>query len=192
MFLRKPYLTPKDGGGKCLLVGALMPADIIVSTTKHFVSRGIKFFTVSHVSHASMFIGFNSVVEATGSGVHTRSLTAALEDATLAVVYRRFGMTHGVASKVISSANKIGNPYDKKSAILAGFGSIIPTKWLQDANNQDAYYCSELIVQSFAEAGVPITDVALLNSTPNSLARSTQLYYVGHLKTALNDTTMSA
>src|SRR5437016_420646 len=91
-------------GGRSVGELALEPADIIVSTTGATVSRVIRAATGSPVSHAILYTGNDSVIEAIGEGVVSRSITASLAHATLAVAYRRKALTSGAAQAVIRYA----------------------------------------------------------------------------------------
>jgi hypothetical protein len=97
-------LAPRKGGA-CILPAALMPADIIVSTTKALPSKVIKASTASQVSHVMLYIGKNTVIEAISKGVVRRPLEEALFDATLAVAYRYPGLDWQATSNIIGHAD---------------------------------------------------------------------------------------
>lgn len=189
-------LTPTTGGGQCIDTRALQPADIIVSTTAAGISWGIRFATSSEVSHAMLYVGNGNIVEAIGDGVVRRTLQMAVNDATLAVAYRRRNVTPGNGASIVRHAEQfIGRAYDARGAAGAGIadngviciavGIVACVAARAGAfNNRDSFYCSELVLEAFRLAGTPILDVAPSMSTPQHLVRahsSGKLQYVGHV-----------
>jgi cell wall-associated NlpC family hydrolase len=200
-------LTPTDGGGLCLSISALQPADLIVSTTNAIASGVIRGVTRSAVSHASVYSGGGRVIEAISEkGVVERSLTTALASSRLAVVYRRRGLATGVASKIITIAREaIGKDYDWGGAAGGGVRAnkgvcLIPLLFGTQAaalsvacralgtgiaNQPDKFYCSELVLKAFQDAGVPLTETRVDLSVPQDIVTAYSrgvLTYVGHLK----------
>ncbi len=191
-------LTPTTGGGQCIAISALAPADIIVSTTAATVSGVIRGATGSQVSHAMIYAGGGQVIEAIGEGgVVNRPLSAALADATLAVAYRHRNVGRGNASAIIGFARQwVGRRYDTSGAAgagIAGNGVICLAVGIVACaaakggkfNNRDEFFCSELVLEAFRRAGAPITNVPPSTSSPQHIVRAYsqgQLQYVGHLK----------
>ena len=185
-------------GGQSISVSALKPADIIVSTTDAAISGFIRFGSGSEVSHAMLYYGGRSVVEAIQRGVVLRSLDNALAEANLAVAYRRRGVPAQSARKIAQWARaQSGKPYDALGAAAHGPVTIfapatmkVPVHMLArrerartDTAN-DRFFCSQLVIRAFAEAGYPIVTGAYANKDPEQLVQAWGhglLTYVGHL-----------
>jgi len=149
----------------------LRPADIILSTTTHWKSAAIRTGTWSDISHAALYTGDGFVVEAVGEGVQRISLSQALEDDCLAIVYRREGLTDVQAKMVILFANRqVGSPYD-----YAGVARIT-------GNGNEKFFCSELVGEAFRQARAPILERDPSVSTPQRILSDGKVVYVGHLK----------
>lgn len=193
------YLLGPSKGGLCITYAALKPADIIVSTSNGVVSRLIRGATNSAVSHVMLYQGWGQVVEAIEEGVVSRPLTLALADATLAVAYRRKGMSEDAVNAVLAFARALATKkvkYDYRGAVGGG-ASANPTACLvtltaatglatrmaapllakvacQQAakgklNDPDKYYCSELVLEAFQKAGVAISGVSPSISVPQQI-----------------------
>ncbi|MEP7341352.1 MAG: hypothetical protein ABI977_26720 [Acidobacteriota bacterium] len=191
-------LTPKDGAGMSMGESALVSADIIVSTTRAAVSFGIRAGSLSHVSHAMLYIGGGEVIEATGQGVVKRALATALHDATLAVAYRRKELSRLEADLVIRFAERQkGRKYDTAGAMLSGGGranTLLCVTLLGGVgcvvareggfSNAEKFYCSELVAEAFRQAHKPIVDFRSDASSPQNIVQAYSnglLEYVGHL-----------
>lgn len=84
-----PALSPPIGG-QSISVAALMPADVIVSTTNAAISRAIRTVSSSVVSHAMIYAGGGFVIESIG--------TASSEDRFLPLSAKRHSPSHiGIA-----------------------------------------------------------------------------------------------
>ncbi|TVP54432.1 MAG: hypothetical protein EA351_13195 [Gemmatimonadales bacterium] len=184
-------------GGQSISVAALRPADIIVSTTDANVSRFIRFGTGSEVSHAMLYYGGRSVVEAIQPGVVLRSLDNALADANLAVAYRRRGVPPEAANEIVQWARaQSGKPYDARGAVahapkpvivaLGGLSGrhLARRERVRTDTANDRFFCSQLVIRAFAEAGYPIITGEQANKNPEQLVQAWGhglLTYVGHL-----------
>ncbi len=200
-------LRTLDGSGRCITEKALQPADIIVSTAtgaESWIVRQGSASHVSQVSHASLYIGAGHVIAANSNGVVTKTLDAAFADATLAVALRHRNMTPGAACGVICfAAANLGKKYDYTGAIGAGlannkriyiFGllgylaSLAARHRLFSSGNK--FYCSEIVLDAYLRAGVPITDGPTDTSTPENIVEaylSQRIDYVGHLVDPVSD-----
>jgi hypothetical protein len=111
-------------GGRSIGAGALVNADIIVSTTRAGVSGIIRVGTASEVSHATLYEEGGWVIEK--QGVVLRTLTEALADDVLAVAYRNPSVTHSTGQLILNYASKyIGQPYSIRGAVTL---SSAPTR----------------------------------------------------------------
>jgi uncharacterized protein YycO len=145
-----------------------------------------------------LYVGEDQVIEAIGEGVVRRSLADALNGARLAVAYRRRDITLPVANRVINAAQAlIGRGYDHTGAAGAGIRAnpvlcsavgIIPcaAAHVGAFNNRARFFCSELVLEAFRQANVPIIDGNPGTATPQDIVRAYSrriLLYVGHLVT---------
>jgi|ERR1035438_2787930 hypothetical protein len=196
-----PALTPTDGGGLCISTDALQPADIIVSTTRAFISGVIHVVTDSPISHALLSEGNGYVIEAVGDGILRRSLGVSLADDTLAVAYRYKGLPEAAASKIVAYADAQAMRhahYDALGAFGAGMnsnpvvcvvllGSVCPAVAGGALANQNRFFCSELVLEAFRRVGYPITRTAPGVSSPDRIVEAYSqgvLEYVGHIITS--------
>jgi len=185
MEMTDPPLTPATGG-RSIGLNALEKGDIIVSTTSGLVSAAIRAATNGPVSHVMAFVGGDRVVEAVRENVREITLSDALNDTTLAVTFRHASITSdGVNTLTANIQSAVGNRYNYWGVILnllaEHIGSIrrvpIPT---------DSFYCSQLVLTSFASAGFPLLDQGDVNEWPTAIVPvegfgGSLLKYVGHL-----------
>jgi papain like cysteine protease AvrRpt2/permuted papain-like amidase YaeF/Yiix C92 family enzyme len=199
---------PLDPGNGGMSIGpdALEIGDIILSTTSATVSGLIRFATSSDVSHAMLYVGQGGqVIDATGAGVRLRPLTEALADATVAVAFRYPGLTDDQKGIIADKAAElIGRSYNYVGIVRQAQFRVHSTlcNVLPDAQagacrtffggvdlgrgSSTEFFCSQLIVEAYQQAGVPLTETPPSWSSPDDLAqlalRSGALAYVGHLK----------
>src|SRR3954452_8692795 len=191
-------LDPTDTAGRSIGDSALEAADIIVSTTSAGVSRVIRAGTGSAVSHARLYVGGAEVIEAVGEGVLWRSLADALRDGTLAVAYRRKSMTPAAVDPILRfAADQVGKKYDYGGVATGGTASsglaqcviafgIVGCGLARRGtfSSSDKFYCSQLVLEAFKRAHLPLTNGRPQVSNPGQIpeAYSTGLLlYVGHL-----------
>jgi hypothetical protein len=154
------------------------------------------------------------VIEAVGDGVVERLLTKALSDAVLGVAYRYRNLDPTTARNIIAHARKlVGKKYDYagaagggaktnpalcnsvvSGAFTPGFGmlpGILAGKVLCDAakkgkwQDQNKYYCSELVLESYEKAGIRLVSGSPGTSVPQQIIEARDrglLEYVGHLR----------
>lgn len=181
-------------GGRSIGTSALQPADVIVSTTRAFVSRIIRLGTVSPVSHVMIYVGDGKVIEAVGHGVREIPLADAIQDAILAVAYRVPGLDAAAAARVVAHArSRVGNPYNFAGVAFQGFRILNPlpaavisavgSALRVEPGQAGAVYCSELVLESFERGGHPL-GTRPSTSTPDGVAQlaRSRWTYVGHLK----------
>ena len=183
---RTPMSGPIDiplsplAGGHCIGESALAPGDIVVTAGDGFFSGMIRGATGADVSHALVYLGNNTVIEAIPAGVEQNLLTDALTGATLAVALRFPGLTarqFAVLRGFLKRA--VGKKYDFVSA--SDSPTVFCRVWSPDAK----FFCSELVVEAYRYAGVRLTRAAPACVTPGDLAdvyRAGSLGYVGHLR----------
>ena len=192
-------------GGRSVDENALQTGDIIVSTTGAQVSSLIRWATKSQVSHAVLYIGGGQVVEAVGEGVMLRSLADAVAEATVAVAFRHPSLTTAQALVVRDFAGQqLGKAYNywgivrqggfqlDRETFCSGKGGADYDRcvnWVGRVNlgkgDDDSFFCSQLVVAAYQNAGVPLTSTPPNWNSPDNLAQlgmSKRLGYVGHLK----------
>jgi hypothetical protein len=192
----------------------LRPGDIILTSTSTLRSAGIQLMTFAPVSHAAVYVGNGQVVEAVGSGVRVRTLHKLLEEEAVALALRYPELTalqaqsvRGVAlEKVGRNFNYVGVavhvpfainrrlcelpllPAAVRDVCLRGLGGLYHL-----ATGNRALFCSQLVLQSYQQAGVPITDADSRLISPadilhmregdvSSFRVNQPLRLVGHLK----------
>ena len=184
-------------GGRSIDTSALQIGDIILSTTNQVPSKLIRFATNSPVSHSMLYVGGGQVVEAVGEGVRLVPIETALADANFAVAVRYPGLTNEQALKIRDYADhQLGKPYDYRYGVVGqalfrldlvcGFPMEQVGRVNLGTGTNDKWFCSELVIASFAAADVPLTKTPPSWTSPGDivpLVLNGNLEYVGHLKT---------
>lgn len=213
-FQRSSIEPERDGAP--LDVEDLQPGDILLSSEDTLRSAGIQLMTFAPVSHAAVYVGEGTVVEALGGGVQTRTIAALLEDETVVLVLRVPGLSAAQAQAVRTVAlRKVGRRFNyagiafslpftfsrrlcelpmmpgvARDLCIRGVGAIHHV-----ATSRQSYFCSQLVLQSFRQAGVPITDADPRLLSPADILHMREgdvasvrieqpLRYLGHLKDA--------
>lgn len=210
---QKIALSPGNGG-RLIEADALQPGDILLSATNGITSAGIRLMTLAPVSHAALYIGEGQVVEAVGQGVRKRSIGEVIHEEAVVVAFRHPRVQAAHHEKLRSYAlEKVGRPYDHIGIVLQAPFSIerrlcelplipdvIRNACLQGmaavqlgAYNNDRFFCSQLVLESYRHAGLPITDahprwvspadiLHMREGDVPSIRTHQPLSYVGHLK----------
>jgi cell wall-associated NlpC family hydrolase len=177
----------------------MQAADIIVSTGSGLVSTVIRTGSASRFSHAALYIGKGDVIEAINKGVVQQKLELALNNDTLAVVYRRKNLSATQARLVIRYASRqVGKSYDYAGVVGASKHTVggmamhviyIPLGVIQDIGEainmispESSFFCSELVLRAFEHADARITFKPATISAPGDIPGSHQMQYIGHLK----------
>lgn len=176
-------------GGRSIGLQALLPGDILVSTTDEWVSRGIRDVTDSEVSHSMLYLGEGTVVHAVGQGVVEQSLDDAVDGSWLVVAYRKAGLDETAVRKIVAfSREKVGRGYDYAAIgglLLVETSIFIEKDDMTSLQDEDRFFCSELVAEAFAHGGAPLFSGTSSAVTPAYLAERRiwgGLRYVGHLK----------
>jgi hypothetical protein len=205
-------IAPGDGG--LLSSAQLQPGDIILSSAPSVASAGIQLFTLAPVSHAAIYVGEGKVVEAVRAGVRERSVDELIAQETLALVLRYPELTAEQSGRISAYAldktglgfNFLGvtlhvpfsikrrvcelplMPSTVRDACIRGVGVI---HYL--AAEESRLFCSQLVMQAYRHAGIPLTDADPRLISPADLLHMREgdvpsvlirkpLRYVGHLK----------
>jgi hypothetical protein len=203
-----------DGDDAFVAPADLRPGDIILTSASSFKSAGIQLLTFAPVSHAAVYVGNGQVVEAVGSGVRVRTLRKLLEEEALALALRYPELSALQAQNVRAVAlEKVGRDFNfvgvamhvpftvnrrlcelpmmpaaVRYACIRGVGGLHHL-----VTSKRAQFCSQLVLQSYRQAGVPITDADPRLISPadilhmregdvSSVRVNRPLQYVGHLK----------
>lgn len=121
---------------------------IIFGASQSLAGRTIRLVTWSRWSHCAVMFG-NTVIEATADdGVCITPISAFLKRyARTAMVDVEVGDRDGAIYAALMS--QVGKPYDWSGALSLFFRR---RSW----NDDDAWWCSELIPWAWAEAGIPM------------------------------------
>ncbi len=193
---------------------ALRPGDIVLTSMPGFAAAGIELMTVAPVSHSAVYVGDGRVIEAVREGVRTRSIEQLVDEESVALVLRYPGLSVEQARRIRAYAErKIGAgfnffgvtvqiPYSigrracelplvaaaLRDACIRAMGVLS-----QLAPRERQLFCSQLVLQSFLHAGVPLTDADPRIVSPADILHMREgdvpalgirksLVYVGHLK----------
>ena len=192
----------------------LQPGDILLSSMSSFRSAAIRLMTFAPVSHVAVYIGDRQVVEAVGSGVRVRGIDELLEEETVVLVLRYPDLSTEQARSIKDYAlEKSGTGFNYLGVMLQAPLSVsrrlcelplVPSA-LRDAcirsmgvisqvaASESRLFCSQLVLQAYRNAKVPITDADSRLISPADILHMRegdvpsvrihrQLRYAGHLK----------
>lgn len=130
----------------------IQPGDIVLSTTPESMSRIIRKAIGADISHAMICVGFSSVIDSTGDGVHARNLSRiVLEPGCAGHVLRPVQpLTPDQLSSVIAYARgMIGTRYSKTGAAKSLLAGVATGR---------RQFCSRLVGQAYGHAGILLVD----------------------------------
>ncbi|BBG58708.1 Orthopoxvirus protein of uncharacterised function (DUF830) [Providencia rustigianii] len=162
-----------------LTVADMLPGDILLSSATGMNSWGIRLFSVSGVSHASIYLGFGQVAESVGSGVRIIRLDQAINDSNNMVVLRHNHLTSFHAEKLREfSEQNDGGKYNMKGIVMIApwmltkrvcelplVGQTIRNFCLRtlatvqlgdDIEQANGFFCSQFVLDAYKYAGVPL------------------------------------
>jgi hypothetical protein len=157
----------------------LQPGDIILTSVPTLTSVGIQLMTLAPVSHAAIYIGDHQVIEAVRSGVRIRRLDELLAEEAVVLAFRRPELSAEQArnigayllQQVGTDFNYLGialhvpfavnrklcelplMPSALRDVCVRAIGGIYHL-----ATSERRFFCSQLVLQAYRHAGVPITD----------------------------------
>ena len=170
-------LTPANGGVQ-ISPQDLRPGDIVLSSTNGIVSMGVRMITVAPVSHAALYLGDGTFVEAVGAGVRTRSTQEYMDGESTIVAFRHPGMgephvgalsefsrlhvgkKYNTAGIVLQAPFSIGRQYCELPLIpglvrdfcIRGLAAI-----QLGAIKNDRFFCSQFVLEAYRHAKLPLT-----------------------------------
>jgi uncharacterized protein YycO len=211
--MQNRLLSPVNGG-RMVVVSDLQPGDIVLSSAMAATSLGIRTLTMSPVSHAALYTGNAEIAEAVGSGVRQRSVQSFIDEEATIVAFRHPAMTPDRARQMQAFVQRnLGQKYNYIGVVLqAPFTlerrfcelPLVPSL-VRDfcvrgvaaiqlgAVKNDQFFCSQLVLEAYRSAGLPLTDADPRMISPDDLLHmregdvpSVQIHhalsYVGHLK----------
>lgn len=213
--LRFQGASIEPGSEDALVVPAdLQPGDIILTSTPTLRSAGIQLMSFAPVSHAAVYVGNGQVVEAVGSGVRVRTLHKLLEEESIALALRYPDLSDTQAQSVRSMAlEKVGRNFNyvgvamhipftinRRLCELPVMPSVVRDLCIRGlggvhhlVTSKRTLFCSQLVLQAYRQAGVPITDADPRLISPGDILHMREgdvssvrikqpLRFVGHLK----------
>jgi hypothetical protein len=191
----------------------LRPGDILLTSGSGLVSAGVQLVTLASVSHAALYIGDGRIVEAVRPRVQIRQLEHVLAEERMVLVLRHPDITAEQARTVSSYAlQKTGTgfnflgvtlhvplaasrrvcelplvPSPVRDACIRSFGVI------QYAAVGERLFCSQLVLEAFRQAELPITGADPRLISPADILHMREgdvpsvrihkpLQFIGHLK----------
>lgn len=216
LHFQNSLIAPKSGDS-FLRPQDLHPGDIILSSDPGFVSASIQLVTLSPVSHAAIYVGDGKVVEAVRPAVRVRPLHEVMTEGTVVLAFRHPELSAEQASSIGEYAlGKTGTPFNYmgvtlhmpfsivrkacelplvpaalRDACLRGMGVIHMAAGINQT------FCSQLVLDAYRRAGVPITNADPRIVSPADILHMRegdvpsvkvhkQLRFVGHLKYQLD------
>lgn len=192
----------------------LRPGDILLTSVPTLRSAAIQLMTLAPVSHVAVYIGDGEVVEAVMPRVRVRRLDELLAEESVALAFRHPDLDSEQAQKIRAYAlQQVGSGFNYLGISLhVPFGLIrkvcelplVPSA-VRDAcirtvgsvfhvaTSKEQLFCSQLVLQAYRHAGIPITSADPRLITPadilhmregdvSSVAIHKPLRQVGHLK----------
>jgi hypothetical protein len=170
-------LTPANGGVR-ITPQDLRPGDIVLSSTNGIVSMGVRLITLAPVSHAALYLGDGTFVEAVGAGVRTRSTQEYMDGESTIVAFRHpgigephigaihafsrlhVGKKYNTAGIVLQAPFSIGRQYCELPLIpglvrdfcIRGLAAI-----QLGAIKNDRFFCSQFVLEAYRHAKLPLT-----------------------------------
>ena len=170
-------LTPSNGGVQ-ITAQDLRPGDIVLSSTNGIVSMGVRLITLAPVSHAALYLGEGTFVEAVGAGVRTRSTQEFMDGESTIVAFRHpgvgephvgalgefsrlhVGKKYNTAGIVLQAPFSIGRQYCELPLIpglvrdfcIRGLAAV-----QLGAIKNDRFFCSQFVLEAYRHAKLPLT-----------------------------------
>jgi cell wall-associated NlpC family hydrolase len=208
-------LTPTNGGQR-IAPTVLRAGDLLLSSANSLTSVGIRVLSVTPVSHAALYLGDGQVVEAVGSGVRLRPVADFVAEEATIVAFRHPAMSDAQAQSLRQfSLAQVGKKYNSMGIVLQAPFTLqrqtcelpVVPGLVRDfcirglaavqlgAARNDRFFCSQLVLQAYQQAQLPLTTADPLLVTPADLLHMREgdvpsmrteqaLQYVGHLKSS--------
>lgn len=133
---------------------ALQPGDIVLTTSPHKMSATIRFLTLGSFSHAMLFVGDHSVLEAPGENQRVRSRNIQrifFRSRAHCKVLRGYDFDQIDGMNVVMSVRtKVGTIYSVPEA------KKVLRRPNYSAEEWNTQFCSRLVAQAYHESGIEI------------------------------------
>jgi hypothetical protein len=179
-------------GSRIIDESQLEAGDILLSRSPNVTSLGVRAFTTSSVSHASLYIGDGLVAEAIRSGVRTIDLPHVIDESMMVAVYRYPDLATIDKVKIREfSLAQVGKKYNFKGIIFMmpysftrQLCELPPMRektrngclyYLASAqlgslsSDKQSFFCSQFVLEAYNYAGQPITESAPTWVSPDDL-----------------------
>ncbi len=133
---------------KKLCEAALEIGDIILTTTNAPVSKAIRMYTKSEISHAMIYVDDFSVIDATDEGVHARNTQRIFfgDNCAVHVLRLKAPLSQSDMKAVCNFVrSRIGTEYSIREAVLTAVGG--GKSWTRKQ------FCSRLVAQAYGSVG---------------------------------------
>jgi uncharacterized protein YycO len=146
--------------------------DFGIIKSRGIAARLIQIGTVSRWNHAFIYIGEGRIIEAKPTGVVLSHVT----DYPKIAWNKHEGLNYTQRLAIVGHAyNQVGKPYNflvigNIALRILGLRILANTKLMYNLAQKNGYICSELVAESYAVAGVPLSDKASDLVTPGDLA----------------------
>jgi uncharacterized protein YycO len=175
---RNPSLT-LDGDQVLARPEDLRMGDIILTAGPSVTATGIQFMNLAPVSHAAVYIGDGRVVEAVFAGVRVREMRELLAGEIAVIALRYPDLSAEQAAEIRAYAlRQVGAPFNFLGLMLhmplsitrpacelpltplgARDACIRTVGTIQNLSPRSSqFFCSQLVLQAYRHAGVPMTD----------------------------------
>ena len=166
---------------KRLNADVLLPGDIILTTADAVVSKKIRTYTRSDISHAMLYVTHCSVIHAYGDGVHADNTQRTFFEPKDPVYVLRLknGITEEKAKQICDYARElVGTEYSKLEAVRS-----LKKKGERLSEKQ---FCSRLVAQCYKRYGIGIVPNADY-CVPGALKKSEALEFVQNVTLDVSD-----
>lgn len=127
----------------------MLPGDIILMSSKTIQSKVIQWKTGSDYSHAALYLGDKSLIDATSKGVHTSNTQRYSFDTINRIILLRANLDEVAIESICNFArSKYLTQYTKTDAIKAGLNFVV--------SRIDKQFCSRLVAEAYHDSGVNI------------------------------------
>ncbi|HEV6967148.1 YiiX/YebB-like N1pC/P60 family cysteine hydrolase [Roseateles sp.] len=163
--------TPGSPARRFIKDGALLPGDIVLTTTPAKLSATIRKVTSADISHAMLCVADGSVIDSTGEGVHARNPQWMVVEPGCAFHLLRPAApvtSEQLQTLIRYAREQVSMPYTKVGAVQA---------LLKKGRITRHQFCSRLVAQAYRAAGIPLVPDAD-RCTPAELLQSPLLVEV--------------
>lgn len=153
-----------------LEMSLLKKGDVILTAERAWLSKSVRISTWSKFSHATLYVGSGSYIHSDSKGVHADNIQRLLFKSKNHVAILRPNKPKYIDDACIFARTQIGKQYSVKEAIRT-------KKNLFLAKEQNRQFCSRLVAQSYADAGLNISR-KIDYCTPKDIYKSSEFHEI--------------